>query len=193
MNDFDALDRAVTSTGGVVKGVTPAQLDAPTPCRDWTVRDVLNHVVGTLWLAEALFADKDGSGQAAAPGGLPATDIVGDDPAAAYAEAANAALSSAAIEGALTAVHPTPMGDMPGPVLAGFTALDLFVHGWDVARATGQPTTDLDAGLAEHVLAFARHAFADGSRRNGLVDPEIALAGDAPVVDRLVAYLGRQP
>ena len=86
----------------------------------------------------------------------PPGDLAGDDPAAAYAEAAAAALAAAAAGDALTRVHVTPLGEMPGPGLAGFTTLDVLVHGWDLARA-------------------------------------IHVAADAPVTQRLVAFLGRRP
>ena len=51
-------------------------------------------------------------------------------------------------------MHVSPLGQMPGPALAGFTTLDILVHGWDLATATGQPA-DLDGRLAAHVLGFA--------------------------------------
>lgn len=192
MNDYDALDRAVTSTGIVVKGIGPGRLGDSTPCADWSVRDLLNHLVGTLWLADDLFADREPQ-HGVVPGGLPESDLLGGDPSAAYAKAAGAAMASAALDGALSAPHATPAGEMPGAALAAFTALDLFVHGWDLARATDQSTSDLDPELAEHVLAFARFAFAEPARRSTVIGAEIPVSDDAPVVDRLVAYLGRQP
>ena len=103
------------------------------------VRALLNHVIGTLWLAAGLLADQ-APRYPMAPGGLPPADLAGGDPAAAYAEAAAAALAAAAAGDALTRVHVTPLGEMPGPALAGFTTLDILVHGWDLARATGQPS-----------------------------------------------------
>ena len=88
-------------------------------------------------------------------------------------------------------MHTTPLGDMPGPALAGFTTLDLLVHGWDLARATSQPTA-LDDTLAAHVLAFAEQAITPGSRAPR-IGPAVPVAADAPLTDRLVAFLGRQP
>jgi uncharacterized protein (TIGR03086 family) len=191
MESYEAFDRAVTSTAGVVKGVRPDQLAATTPCVEWNVRELLNHLVGTLWLGEALFTDA-APRHPMPPGGQPTTDLVGDDPAAAYAEAAGAALAAAGAGDALVRAHPTPRGDMPGPLLAGFTTLDIAVHGWDLATATGQQI-DLGADLAEHLLAFARQTLADEASRSGSIGPPIPVDADAPVADRLVAYLGRQP
>jgi uncharacterized protein (TIGR03086 family) len=190
MDLFPAFERAVTSTGDIVKAVPAGQLDAPTPCTEWDVRDLLNHVIGTLWLAEGLLGDKAPRYQMA-PGSLPSVDLAGADPAAAYAEAAAAALAAAAGD-ALTRVHATPFGEMPGPVFAGFTTLDILVHGWDLAVATGQPG-DMDGTLAAHALGFAGQTLATTESRGGRIGPAVPVAADAPVTQRLVAFLGRRP
>jgi uncharacterized protein (TIGR03086 family) len=190
MESYEALERAVASTAEIVKGVRANDLSAPTPCSEWDVRALLNHIVGTLWLTDGLFADRPprhGMG----PGQLPDGDVLGGDPAAAYAEAAAAALVTATQDGALTRPHRTPVGEMPGPMLAGFTALDVFVHGWDLAKATNQ-RTDLDPELADHVLQFAAQAVPPDARPPVIGQP-VDVSEDAPVVDRLVAYLGRHP
>jgi uncharacterized protein (TIGR03086 family) len=191
MDLFLAFERAVTSTADIVTATSADQLGAPTPCTGWDVRALLSHVIGTLWLAEGLLADR-APRHPMAPGALPAADLAGDDPAAAYAEASAAALAAAGTGDALTRVHITPLGEMPGPALAGFTTLDLLVHGWDLARATGQPA-DLDGRLAAHVLSFAEQALATPESRAGRIGPALPVAADAPVTDRLAAFLGRQP
>jgi len=80
---------------------------------------------------------------------------------------------------------------MPGPALAGFTTLDILVHGWDLATATGQPA-DLDGRLAAHVLGFAEQAITPQTRAPR-IGPPLAIAPDAPVTHQLVAFLGRNP
>src|SRR5262245_3191576 len=190
MELYEAFDRAVTSTAAIVKTVRPDQADAATPCREWDVRDLLNHIIGTLWLSEALLSDRTPR-HPMAPGGLPGTDLAGDDPAAAYADASAAALTAAADGDPLIRMHATPLGDMPCPALAGFTTLDILVHGWDLAKATSQPA-GLDDALAAHVLAFAEQAITPGSRAPR-IGPALPVAMDAPLTDRLVAFLGRQP
>jgi uncharacterized protein (TIGR03086 family) len=89
-------------------------------------------------------------------------------------------------------MHVTPLGEMPGPALAGFTTLDILVHGWDLAKATGQPA-DLDGRLATHVLGFAEQALGTPESREGRIAPALAVPADAPLTSRLVAFLGRQP
>jgi uncharacterized protein (TIGR03086 family) len=190
MELFTAFERAIASTAENVKAVRADQVGAPTPCREWDVRDLVNHVIGTLWLSEALFSDR-APRHPMAPGSLPPVDLAGDDPAAAYAEASAAALAAAGTGDTLTRTHATPLGDMPGPGLAGFTTLDLLVHGWDLAKATGQPA-DLDDTLAAHVLAFAEQAITPATRAPR-IGPAVPVPADAPLTHRLVAYLGRQP
>jgi uncharacterized protein (TIGR03086 family) len=151
----------------------------------------MNHVIGTLWLAEGLFGDQPPR-YPMAPGGLPPADLLGEDPAAAYAEASAAALSAAGAGDALTRMHVTPLGEMPGPGLAGFTTLDILVHGWDLAVATGQPA-DLDGRLAAHVLGFAGQALATPESRAGRIGPTIPVDANAPVTQQLAAFLGRHP
>jgi uncharacterized protein (TIGR03086 family) len=190
MELYEAFDRAIASTAAIVKSVRPDQADAPTPCTEWNIRDLLNHMIGTLWLSEALFTDS-APRYPMAPGGLPATDLAGSDPAEAYADASAAALTAASAGDTLTRVHSTPLGDMPGPALAGFTTLDIVVHGWDLAKATGQQAS-LDDAVTGHVLAFAEQAITAEFRGAG-IGPAIAVSPDAPLTNRLVAFMGRQP
>jgi uncharacterized protein (TIGR03086 family) len=190
MEIFEAFERAVAATAGVVKGVRPEQLAASTPCTEWDTTALLNHLVGTLWTAEGLFTDTPPR-HSMPPGGLPAADLLGGDAAAAYAEAAAAALAAAAGD-TLTRVHATPLGDMPGEMLAGFATLDIAVHGWDLAAATGQDIR-LGDDLAGHVLAVAEQTMPDEASRGGRIGMPVPVGAGASVTDRLVAYLGRQP
>jgi uncharacterized protein (TIGR03086 family) len=191
MELFTALEQSVASTAEIIKGIPAGCGSAPTPCTEWDVRDLLNHIIGTLWLAEGLFADQPPR-YAMAPGALPAVDLGGDDPVAAYAEAAAAALAAAGAGDAVTRMHVTPLGDMPGPGLTGFITLDMLVHGWDLATATGQPA-DLDGRLAAHVLAFAEQTLATPQSRASRIGPAVTVPAGTPVTSRLVAYLGRRP
>ena len=183
MESYAAFEQAVASTAEIVKGVRADQMAAPTPCMEWDVRTLLNHVLGTLWLSEALFTDAPPR-YPMAPGGVPGSDLAGDDPAAAYAEASAAALAAAATGDTLSRLHVTPLGDMPGPVLAGFTTLDILVHGWDLARATGQPAALADP-VAGHVLAFAPGSGAQFS----LLPPDNATGNFTKVVQRVAVKI----
>jgi len=191
VDTYDALAQTAAGTEKIVGRIEPSQLTRSTPCTEWDVRAVCNHVLGSMSLGEGIFADAPPR-HAAAPGGLPDVDLVGDDPAAAYEETAEAMLTAARLDGTLERMHKTPMGEMPGAGLGGFLTLDVFVHGWDLARATGQQAA-FDADLATHLLGFAEQAVGSDGRDGGLIGPVVAVDSGAPVTDRLVGYLGRTP
>jgi uncharacterized protein (TIGR03086 family) len=187
--DLTTMQGACASTERIVDGVGAGQLADPTPCSEWDVRALLNHVVGTLHLGAALLSDRRpevGMG----PGGLPATDLVGDEPAKAYRVGVEDLLAAASGD-ALDRPHSTPLGEVPGAVLGGFTTLDILVHGWDLARATRQDET-LPADVAERVLAFAHQTISDETRAPR-IGPAVQIGADGSATDRLVAYLGRHP
>ena len=185
------MKAACASTDRVVATITPDQFDLSTPCADWNVKQLDNHLIATLHLGRALLSDEMPTVQSG-PGQLPVEDLVGDDLIGAYRDGVEV-LVAATTSDAVGRMHVTPLGEMPGVGLAGFTALDVFVHGWDLAKATGQPTT-LDGELAELMLGFARQAISDESgTRAPLIGPEIATASSGDTTTRLVAYLGRQP
>ena len=82
--------------------------------------------------------------------------------------------------------------DLPGEV-AGLVALDeLVVHGWDVARASGQPYSH-DPETLEAVHGFVSQFASDGRRDNGLFGPPVDVAADAPLLDRVIGLTGRDP
>jgi uncharacterized protein (TIGR03086 family) len=187
--DLTTMTEACAATERVVAGVRPDQYALPTPCTQWDVHALLNHLLGTLSLGQALLADAPPEGTID-PGGLPETDLVGDDPVKTYRLGVEALLRAAGGD-ALARVHQTPLGEMPGAVLGGFTTLDILVHGWDLARATGQDHT-LDDELAEVVLGFAHQTLTDEAR-TPRIGPAVAVPADAPAGDRLVGFLGRRP
>jgi uncharacterized protein (TIGR03086 family) len=185
----ELLRAACASTEKILQNVRPEHRDLPTPCTEWSVHDLTNHVLGTLELGRALLSDDLPSGLAG-PGEVPAEDLVGADPLAAYQPRAEAVVAAATPDN-VGRVHATPLGDMPGAVLLGFTTVDVFVHGWDLAKATAQDAT-LDPQLAESVLAFARGTLTDETRAPR-IGPEVAVGDDADATARLVAFFGRVP
>jgi uncharacterized protein (TIGR03086 family) len=187
--DITAMEAACASTERIVGRVRPDQYATSTPCTEWDVRSLLNHLVGTLHLGAALLSDIPPAINMA-PGELPDIDLVGDDAAKAYRLGVEGLLAAAG-GGALQRTHTTPLGEMPGGVLGDFTTLDVLVHGWDLATATGQDPT-LDVALAEQVLGFARQTISDDTR-GPRIGPEITVGPGASPTDRLVGYLGRRP
>lgn len=177
---LDQLHHATDWTAKTVAGVVPGQLAAPTPCAEWNVRALLDHLIGGTWMF------------AAAIGG-PA----GDDPAAPDAErfraGADALLTTLREPGALDRTAQLPIGPVPGAAMVGVAMLDVVVHGWDIARATGQDTA-VPGPLAETVLGFATETVGPDMRGpDGYFAEAVTVADRASSIDRLVAFLGRQP
>jgi uncharacterized protein (TIGR03086 family) len=187
--DTSTIKQACDSTERVLSRITPEQYSSTTPCSEWSVHDVVNHLIGTLWLGTALLSDSPPT-VPVAPGDLPPTDLVGDDHMRSYRTGVDALLVAAS-EDALNRLHQTPLGEIPGTALAGFTTLDIAVHGWDLAKATGQDAT-LDDDLAEQVLAFGRVGVTDDSRGTRIA-AAVPVDDHASATDRLVAFLGRTP
>jgi uncharacterized protein (TIGR03086 family) len=187
--DLPTLERACAATEPVVAKVTPAHYGLSTPCTEWDVHDLLNHLVGTLAVGRALLRDEPPT-VAMGPGQLPPTDLVGDDPAAAYGREADALLG-AVDAGDFERIHATPLGEMPGAALGGFVVLDIVVHGWDLGRAIDVAPV-IDDDLAGRLLGFAHASFA-AMPRAPVLGPEVSVPPDASATDRLVAYTGRTP
>jgi uncharacterized protein (TIGR03086 family) len=187
--DLTTMKQACAATEQVVAEIEPGHLGLVTPCSEWDVRAVLNHLLGTLSLGAALLTDT-APAVAMAPGGLPSRDLVDEDVATAFRVGADGLLSAAGGD-ALQRAHHTPMGEMPGAVLGGFTTLDVLVHGWDLAKAAGRRPA-FDDGLAEQVLGFARQAITEQTRAPR-IGPEVPVPGAASATDRLIGFLGRTP
>jgi uncharacterized protein (TIGR03086 family) len=88
-----------------------------------------------------------------------------------------------------------PFGEVPGSVCIWIAAGDIFTHGWDLARATGQPS-DLEPELAELLLAQIKPILPDAMRGpdgEAPFGPRIEIAESAPAADRLAAFEGRRP
>lgn len=183
MEIVDALDRTFQHTQGVIAGVTPDQYDNATPCPDWDVRALLEHLVGVV------------AGLGAAVGGEPPAGPfeLAPDPAAQFAEVSKSALAAWGAPGALDQTVDAGPGPMPARVLGAINLLDTATHTWDLATATGQPSV-LPDEVAAAALEASRQVISP-QMRAGRFGPEVTVVGvdDLHDTDRLVAFLGRQP
>jgi uncharacterized protein (TIGR03086 family) len=164
----------------VAEGIEPAQLDRPTPCREWTVQDLLDHMVGGT---EYLLAAMDGRDPKP-----PSGTVAGD-----YRRGVDAVLAGLAQPGALEMTCMSPLGfEWPmGQAVAG-TFMDALVHTWDLARATGQDET-MDPGLAEACIAMFLPDMPEHGRAAGIVGPAVDVGPEAPPPARLLGAMGRTP
>jgi uncharacterized protein (TIGR03086 family) len=181
------LDEAVPRTGKIVAGVRPEQLDDSTPCSEWDVRALLNHVIGVA----SVFSHV-GEGTPINRPDAQTAYFEGDGYAPAYDEATAGLLAAWRRPGVLEATLTLPFGDVPGQVAASINFIDVLVHGWDLARATGQDVR-LDDHLAQPALELSRSIMNDQLRASGAFGSEVPVRACAPAGDRLVAFLGRTP
>jgi uncharacterized protein (TIGR03086 family) len=191
--DIRELDRrAMRVTAEIIAGIRPAQLDNPTPCGQWLLRDLLAHIVGQ-YHGFALAA----SGQ---PTGLDAfrPRPVGEGMAGAYAATAALVTAAFAEDGVLDRVFYLPEirdgGPYPARMAIGFHLVDEVVHAWDLAKSTGASAEFDDEVLAAAVSISARVPNDPAGRGAGFAfalgaDPD----PDAPPLDRIVTLLGRRP
>jgi uncharacterized protein (TIGR03086 family) len=184
-----SLQRSCDATELIVAAVRADQFGLPTPCSEWDVRALINHLLGTFALGPALLGGP-ALDMELRPGGLPPIDLAGDDPLKAYRTHAEHLLDAVRTDD-LDRVRPTPLGEAPGSRVLGFVTLDAFVHGWDLAKATGQ-RPEFAPDLTAEMLEFAHENVGEGVRGT-IIGPEVTVAADAPAIDRLVAYLGRTP
>src|SRR5829696_8066338 len=152
MDLIDSLDRTFQHAHGILGGVRAEQYDDPTPCEEWTVRQLVEHMTSVV------------AGIGAAAGASPPGDasVLGPDPAAQFQQVAASNLAAWRAPGALDQVVVAGAGPMPGRVLAGINLLDAATHSWDLATATGQP-----ARLPDDVAEAALEASAQ------IVSPEV--------------------
>lgn len=182
-----ALDRGFTEFGQRVEYVSDDQWTAVTPCADWTVRDLVNHLVAEhLWAPWLL----DGSAIEEV-GDRFEGDVVGTNPRGAW-EAASAASQPAFHRPAVLdgRVHTTG-GLIDAEDYGWQMATDLAVHAWDLARGIGV-VDRLDEELASTL--YERIApLAESWQSSGVFAPPIPVPESAPAQDRLVGLLGRDP
>jgi uncharacterized protein (TIGR03086 family) len=187
MLDLGPSTRQLT---GLLTNIGDDQLSAPTPCPNYTLGDLIDHVNG-LTVAFRFAATKRPLPTA---GGGPSGDArrLGDDwrerVASQLEQLEQAWRDSAAWEG-MTAAGGV---DLPGQV-AGLVALnEVVVHGWDISRATGQPFA-VDEATAAACMEFVALSANDRSPDSALFGPVIDVPADAAPLEHLIGLSGRDP
>jgi len=181
------LTDAAGATALVVGHVTPAELGGRTPCGEWDVQALVNHVI--LWTSHSL--ERRAHGESVAP------ELMEYDYAAepAFAAAYRAQLDRAVAAWADPAVWDRELDVMgaktPASDVAALMIAELVLHGWDLAAATGQDYSVSDRAAEAALVAV--EANAELFRQyEGFADP-VPTAADAPVLDRVLALSGRDP
>lgn len=175
------------STRVFVDGVKTDEWHRPTPCSEWDVKQVANHIIGeNLWAAE-LFQGKT----IAEVGSRLDGDLAGDDPARAYAVSVEASTPVVSATDAMETTCHLSFGDYPGSDYAAQLFMDLLVHGWDIARATGQDSR-LDPDLVRACLPVAEQLTTQ-FRSAGVFGENLLVSADADPQTKLLALVGRRP
>jgi uncharacterized protein (TIGR03086 family) len=171
-----------------VAGVSPTQLTAPTPCTEFDVRALLGHLVAVLRRVASVAAGTPAVGQ------VPLVTDVPDDGWSAAVRAAVGDVEAAWADPAvLDRQMQLPFGRLPGAAaLASWTG-ELSTHTWDLAVATGQSPA-FDEQVLTGALAAVRVKLPTAERPPGIpFGNAVPVADDATVIDRLVAWQGRDP
>lgn len=181
----DLLPTAAKEFGSRVLAIADDGWDRPTPCSDWTVRDLVGHLVAEhLWAVELL----DGA-TLEEVGDRFDGDVLGDDPTSSWMRAVNDSMDAWAAAGVDDTVH-LSTGEAPVERYTEEMLLDLAVHAWDLARAAGL-SEDLDDDVVAHVLAYAQEHRDELAGSGLFADPIQVDTQDAQV--RLLSLLGRRP
>jgi uncharacterized protein (TIGR03086 family) len=189
MPETHLVARAAAPLLEIVRDITPEQLGAPTPCTEFDVRRLLNHLL--FWGPSLEGAARK---EAVAPPAETEAEvdlIDGDWRAALEAHIERTATAWSrpeAWDGVTRMGGPT---ELPASLIGGMLVGELVVHGWDLARATGQhPTWD------DELLAYVHDEVAKGAEQGrdmGVYGPEVPVPAEAPVLDRLLGLAGRDP
>jgi uncharacterized protein (TIGR03086 family) len=174
-----------------VDAVADDQWTDPTPCPEWDVRALVNHLCYEQRWAPHLVAGET----VEQVGDRYDGDLLGDDPKRTFRDAVAGSIAvfeRAASEGeGLDRIVHLSFGDVPCRVYLSQMLTDAEVHGWDLARATGQPD-DLDPAVVALVLPDMQ-AQEDLIRSSGVFGPAVDVPADASDGDKLLALLGRDP
>lgn len=142
----ELLRSSLATAQSVLKNVTQEQLTLSTPCTDWNVKDLINHFLSAQW-----YFNSNATGAPMDPTKFLQADCTIGDCIASLSEVSQANIDAFSAEGVMEKLMPSPIGELPGKDCARIAAHDLFIHTWDLAKATGQDT-NLNPELATKLL-----------------------------------------
>jgi uncharacterized protein (TIGR03086 family) len=185
------FDRCLDAFTLLVQGVRPEQWHSPTPCAEWDVRRLLDHVSSGNRMFAALAAGERPEGTE----GLLAlrarvTPGPDQDPVEAFRSSGRQLLDAFSDPDFADGSYVTPIGERSGDFLIQMRTSETLIHGWDLARATGQ-TPAFPEAIAEQTLASVRLTLAGHPRDPRGFGVEQPVPSDAPAIDRLAGFMGR--
>ena len=187
---MDLLDRhhqALAEFDRTVHLVRADQWDNSTPCTEWTVRDLVNHLVAEqLWARHLL-----GGAKLAEVGDRYDGDVLGDDPVRAWEEASKAAREAWTRDGTIEGKVHLSFGEADASLYCWQMTGDLAVHAWDLAMGIGAPQP-IEDDIAEALLRVVGPII-ESTAPPGILAPPVEVPATASAPDRLVALMGRAP
>jgi uncharacterized protein (TIGR03086 family) len=186
MDILSQLETQLQRNSRLIGGVSAAQMHAATPCKKFDARTLMNHMIGGNY-----YLNEVAKGHTVDSSGEP-PDLVGSDPAASHKESAVSLMHTLREPDVMERTFKLPFGSVPGSTAVGIWMMEATIHGWDLAKATGQDTS-IDPGVASMLLQGA--SAIDGIRtpEGHPFGPPVEVPNSASPGDKLVAYLGRQP
>ncbi|MEV7611684.1 TIGR03086 family metal-binding protein [Streptomyces sp. NPDC089799] len=180
--------KALDLFGERVHAIREDQWDAPTPCTEWSVRDLVNHVTGEqLWTPPLVTEGRT----VADVGDELSGDLLGADPVGAWDRAAAAARAAFAAPGSLDRTVKLSYGPALGSAYCSELTADCVVHTWDLCRGIGA-----DDRLPDDLVEFAIKEvmpYADGLAASGLFAAPVEVPPGADAQTRLLGMVGRAP
>ena len=189
---LELLAKAVGRTRTTIAGVAEAQLGSATPCAEWDVCGLMNHMLGGLEFTAGCMAGsppdlRPTEADSSLAGQRDLDALIG-----AYENQSERLLRMAAEPGMLDRIVASPFGEMLAARFLVGTVMDQTIHCWDLAKATGQDAS-LPHELVEYTMAMLSSGFAEQGRAMGFIGPEIAVPDGSSEQDKLIAFMGRQP
>ncbi|WP_027941419.1 TIGR03086 family metal-binding protein [Amycolatopsis taiwanensis] len=189
MTDLTDLGPAAGQLADLLANIADEQLTAPTPCTAYTLGDLIDHV-GGLSLAFTAAAAKDFSLTSAGPSGDAAR--LPDDWRTTFPARLTALAEAWRDPAAWEGMTQAGGVQLPGPVAGNVAMNELVVHGWDIAKATGQPFRSDPASLAA-CLEFVSMAATKEPDAGSPFGPIVEVPADATPLDKLIGLTGRNP
>lgn len=180
MELVERFENAAAVAAEVVGRISVGELRLPTPCTEWNVAEVADHLVGGVANLAARLRGEE-----------PKEEAFGPDFRADLGEAVAETRAAFALPGVFERLVDTPFGEQPAPMLIDLRTAELLVHSWDLAAATGQ-STDFAPELSEQCLAQWRGLLGDGPRPEpSPIGQPLQAPPEATPADRLAAFFGR--
>jgi uncharacterized protein (TIGR03086 family) len=188
MTPLETCKQTLDNTQRVVDQVRVEDLEKPTPCSDWTVRTLVNHMIEALGALES-----PARGEAMTFNTEGINDVAGSDPAGAFRKQRSDFLAAWSAPGATERLVTTMFGEQPAAFYLGLATADMLVHGWDLATAIGSSYT-MDEEAAGGVLAGMQNILKPEMRGpDKAFAEEVQVGPNAPIQERLLAFSGRKP